>query len=91
VIFQSANEINQTRLIKERIAEIEATTDAEKEWWEKRRSKLRADFMQELDEEEAAGSKAVTSTPATPARKSHAGSSDEDAPVMVEAGGPEEE
>ncbi|KAM3419566.1 hypothetical protein BST61_g2906 [Cercospora zeina] len=87
IIFQSANEMNQNRIIKERIAELQATTEAEKAWWEKRRIGIQANFMKELDEEEAAAAK----TAETLIAKAHApqGSSDEDAPVMVEAGGPD--
>lgn len=79
IIFQSANEMNQNRILKERIAELQATTQAEKDWWEKRRTGIKANFLKELDEDEAATAK--TQIPQ--------GSSDEDAPVIVEAGGPQ--
>ncbi|CAK1364132.1 Translocation protein sec66 [Cercospora beticola] len=87
IIFQSANEINQNRIIKERIAELQATTEAEKAWWEKRRTGIQANFMKELDEEETAAAKATQAAIAKV--QAQQGSSDEDAPVMVEAGGPD--
>ncbi|PPJ49616.1 hypothetical protein CBER1_02211 [Cercospora berteroae] len=87
IIFQSANEINQNRIIKERIAELQATTEAEKAWWEKRRTGIQANFMKELDEEETAAAKVTQAAIAKV--QAQQGSSDEDAPVMVEAGGPD--
>ncbi|KAI5365872.1 Putative translocation protein Sec66 [Septoria linicola] len=86
IIFQSANEINQNRLLKERIAELQATTQAEKDWWEKRRTGIQANFMKELDEDEAAEAQAAEAAVAK--AQAQQGSSDEDAPVIVEAGGP---
>ncbi|EME79068.1 uncharacterized protein MYCFIDRAFT_121946, partial [Pseudocercospora fijiensis CIRAD86] len=80
VIFQSANEINQNRLMKERIAELQATTEAEKAWWDEKRSKTSASFLKELDE--AAAQKVGAG-----AAKGKHGSSDEDT-VLVESGGP---
>lgn len=84
VIFQSANEINQNRLIKERMAELQATAEQEKAWWDSKKSGIQANFMKELDEDEAAQAAAAEAA----LKKSQAGSSDEDAPVIVEAGGP---
>ena len=81
VIFQSANEINQNNLLKERAAEVQAQLGAEKEWWEGRRAGIQESFMKELDAEAAA-----QSTDAAPVKKS---GSDDDA-VLVDAGGPED-
>ena len=50
-IFQSANEINVNTQFLSRIDEIQAKTDSEKEWWEKRREAISSDFLKELDEE----------------------------------------
>ncbi|KAF7185823.1 Translocation protein sec66 [Pseudocercospora fuligena] len=85
VIFQSANEINQNRLIKERIAELQATTEAEKAWWDEKKSKTSASFMKELDDE--AAEKAQAEALAAAAAKAKNRSSDEDT-VLVESGGP---
>ncbi|KAF2164307.1 hypothetical protein M409DRAFT_25186 [Zasmidium cellare ATCC 36951] len=82
-IFQSANEINQNRLIKERIAELQSQIESEKAWWDKKRAGISSDFMKELEDESNA-SKAVEAAIAA-AKKS--GSSDDDA-VLVEGGGP---
>lgn len=77
VIFQSANEINQNILLKQRITEMQAELDADKTWWENKRAGIQSQFMAELegDEEDAA---AAILPPKT---------SDDDA-VLVEAGGP---
>ena len=77
-IFQSANEINQNNLLRERIAEIQGQLDAEKEWWEKKRAGIQTEFMKELEAER----KGVT--PDSSQRKTN---SDDDA-VLVEADGP---
>lgn len=76
-IFQSANEINQNNLLKERVAEIQSQLEAEKAWWDNRRAGIQSDFMKELETD----GKPVESAAA---RKK---SSDDDA-VIVEAGGP---
>ncbi|KAK3719018.1 Translocation protein S66 [Vermiconidia calcicola] len=76
-IFQSANEINQNNLLKERVAEIQAQLDAEKAWWENRRAGIQSDFMKELETDGKPAEAAPRKT----------GSSDEDT-VLVEAGGP---
>lgn len=51
-IFQSANEIAANTMLRKRLEEIQAKTDAEKEWWEKRRASIQKEFMKELDESE---------------------------------------
>lgn len=50
-IFQSANEINQNEILKQKTAEIQAQLDAEKEWWAQKREGVRADFMKEIEGE----------------------------------------
>ncbi|RFU32038.1 hypothetical protein B7463_g4313, partial [Scytalidium lignicola] len=76
-IFQSANEIAANTVFRKRLDEIQAQTEAEKEWWEKRRASIQAEFMKELDTSPTASGK-------SPANKV---GSDEDA-ILVEAGGP---
>jgi translocation protein SEC66 len=81
-IFQSANEIAANTILRDRLNEIQAQTQGEKEWWEKRRASIRTDLMREID------------TPATtPATKSLAtpskSTSDEDT-VIVENPTPSE-
>lgn len=77
-IFQSASEIAQNTLLRERLNEILATAPAEKEWWEQRKSEIQSDFMRELDEEKS---------PEVSASKPVRTGSDDDA-VIVEGGGP---
>ena len=48
-IFQSANEIAANTIFRKRLEEIQAQTDSEKEWWEKRRASIQTEFMKELD------------------------------------------
>lgn len=51
IIFQSANEIASNTLLREKLDTIQAQTEHEKEWWEKRRAAVKQEFMQELDSE----------------------------------------
>lgn len=39
-------------MLRDRLDEIEAQTERDKEWWEKRRASIKNEFMKELDEEE---------------------------------------
>ena len=83
--------------LRVRVEEIQAKAEPEREWWNKRREVLRAEFMKELDREAAASKKGEkdaptdkSHSPATPAKtESVAGStgSEEDG-VWVEEGGP---
>ncbi len=77
-IFQSANEMMNHAIIRNRIEEVQAQAKVERDWWDKRRARIESDFMKELD-----GGAAVAK-PTTPGEK---GGSDEDA-VIVEGGGP---
>jgi translocation protein SEC66 len=74
-IFQSANEIAANTAFRKRLEEVQAQTVAEKEWWEKRRASIQADFMKEIEGDSTA----------KPAAKKI--SSDDDA-ILVEGGGP---
>lgn len=77
VIFQSANEMANNQLARQRMAEIQAQLSQEKEWWEKRKANIQSDFMEELDQDD----KAVTAKAVAAATVK--GSSDDDA-VLVE-------
>ncbi|KAL3423549.1 preprotein translocase subunit Sec66 [Phlyctema vagabunda] len=48
-IFQSANEIAANAANKKKLDEIQAQLDSEKQWWEKRRASIQAEFMKELE------------------------------------------
>ncbi|KAB8216396.1 Pre protein translocase subunit Sec66-domain-containing protein [Aspergillus novoparasiticus] len=52
-IFQSANEMMNNTLYRERIAEQQAKLDEERQWWEKRRASIKEGFMKELDAEDS--------------------------------------
>ncbi|KAK5134395.1 hypothetical protein LTR08_006575 [Meristemomyces frigidus] len=86
-IFQSANEINQNLIIKQRTAEIQAQLESEKAWWERKRAGMQSDLMKDLEANE--NSDNAESEPAAEplAKKKKGGSSDEDA-VLVDADGP---
>ncbi|KAK3299012.1 Pre protein translocase subunit Sec66-domain-containing protein [Chaetomium fimeti] len=79
IIFQSANEIAANKALRDRIDEIEAQTENDKEWWEKRRTNIKTEFMKELEAEEEGSEKGQT-------KASLAGSEDE--PVLVETDTP---
>ena len=78
-IFQSANEMVQNAIIREKVAEIQEKGRADREWWDKERASIQSKFMQELDEEK----------PVEQPKGAASGgvNSDEDA-VFVEGGGP---
>jgi len=64
-------------MFRKRLDEIQAKTESEKQWWDKRRASIQTEFMKELD-----------STPSTtPAKTPSKAGSDEDA-IFVESGGP---
>src|SRR5436305_14707163 len=78
VIFQSANEMMQSTMLRRRLDEIQSQVQPEKEWWEKRRASIQSDFMKELEEDTASRSQTSTFANKT--------GSDEDG-VLVEVGG----
>ncbi|KAL3494232.1 Pre protein translocase subunit Sec66-domain-containing protein [Aspergillus germanicus] len=64
-IFQSANEMVNNALIRERIEKHQKKADEEKEWWEKKKASIQEGFMKELDAEK--GGPTITSPAAAPA------------------------
>ncbi|KAL1311613.1 hypothetical protein AAFC00_001724 [Neodothiora populina] len=94
IIFQSANEIANNQLAKQRMSEIASQLPAEKTWWDARKENISSGFMKELEDEEqqqqqhgrngsvvsTASVAASSAMPATPTK----GGSDDDA-VLVEA------
>ncbi|KAB5563567.1 Pre protein translocase subunit Sec66-domain-containing protein [Coniochaeta sp. 2T2.1] len=76
-IFQSANEIAANTVLRKRLDEIQAQTESEKQWWEKRRAQVQKDFMAELEggEEKKPASKAPSAV-------------GEDEPVLVDQNTP---
>ncbi|ESZ99255.1 translocation protein (sec66)-like protein [Sclerotinia borealis F-4128] len=81
-IFQSANEIAANTMLRKKLDDVQAKTASEKEWWEKRRASIQAEFMKELDEEAEAKTSKITSP-----TKAISVVSDEDA-ILVQRGGP---
>lgn len=59
-IFQSAHEMAANARLRQRLDEIQAQTEAEKQWWEKRRGQIRSDFMKELEDSEKSSSKTTS-------------------------------
>ena len=80
MIFQSANEMVNNAIIREKVAETQAKAKADREWWDKERANIQSNFMKELDDADVAKGTASTSANERPG-------SDEDA-VLVEGGGP---
>jgi len=76
-IFMSANEIAANTVFRKRLDEIQAQTQMEKEWWEKRRASIQTEFMKELDAPPAA-------TPTKAVAAATKSGSDEDT-VLVES------
>jgi len=73
-IFQSANEIAANTVFRKRLDEIQAKTESEKEWWEKRRDSIKNEFLKELESEGLA----------TPAKTPTSKVSSEDDAIMVD-------
>ncbi|KAG0650718.1 Translocation sec66 [Hyphodiscus hymeniophilus] len=48
-IFQSANEIAANTVLRKRLDEIQAQTESEKAWWDKRRESIQGEFLKELE------------------------------------------
>ncbi|PHH77037.1 hypothetical protein CDD82_3697 [Ophiocordyceps australis] len=60
VIFQSAHEIAANTRLRKRLTQIQAQTESEKQWWEKRRSQIQTAFIKELDGSEVGSTKATS-------------------------------
>ena len=78
-IFQSANEMVNNDIIRQRVADIQAKGKEDAAMWEEERKNIRSKFMEELEEEAPVKSPKTAVAPT--------GGSDEDA-VLVEGGGP---
>lgn len=102
-IFQSAHEMVNNEIIRQKVARRQAEGKADREWWDKERASIQSNFMAELEESSsarvgaganiakgpAAGISAKTSTPTLKSSLlgGEKGGSDEDT-VLVEGGGP---
>ncbi|KAL4902522.1 hypothetical protein BDW74DRAFT_157963 [Aspergillus multicolor] len=61
VIFQSANEMVNNEIVRERLEKHQKKLDEEKAWWEKKKASIQEGFMKELDAEKPG---AATTAPA---------------------------
>lgn len=59
-IFQSAHEIAANTKLRQSLGEIQAQTESEKQWWEKRRGQIQGEFMKELDDSEKNSAKGAS-------------------------------
>ncbi|KAJ0421030.1 Pre protein translocase subunit Sec66-domain-containing protein [Aspergillus carlsbadensis] len=64
-IFQSANEMVNNALIRERIEKHQKKADEEKEWWGKKKASIQEGFMKELDAEKGGATTASPSAAPT--------------------------
>lgn len=100
-IFQSAHEMVNNEITRQKVVARQAEGKADREWWDKERASIQSNFMAELEVDSsarlgpgagtakgpAAGPSARTSTPKPSALGGERGGSDEDT-VLVEGGGP---
>ncbi|KAJ5975246.1 Pre protein translocase subunit Sec66-domain-containing protein [Penicillium waksmanii] len=89
-IFQSANEMMNNEIYRQRIKEHEEKLDEERVWWEKKRTSVKESFMKELNEDETLSPQtqtpaAKTSETATPAKAAASVQGSDDDAVLVEA------
>ncbi|KAL4927903.1 Sec63 complex subunit SEC66 [Aspergillus undulatus] len=63
-IFQSANEMVNNAIVRERLERHQRKLDEEKAWWEKRRAGIQEGFMKELDAEKPTGTIPDAAAPA---------------------------
>ncbi|QKX54008.1 uncharacterized protein TRUGW13939_01090 [Talaromyces rugulosus] len=62
IIFQSAREMDQNALFRQRIDDYQSKAEEERQWWDRKKESIQEGFMKELDEEKNAS---ATSTSAT--------------------------
>lgn len=98
-IFQSAHEVVNNEITRQKVAARQAEGKVDREWWDKERASIQSNFMAELEVDSSArvgagtakgpapGSSARASTPKPSALGGERGGSDEDT-VLVEGGGP---
>ena len=91
IIFQSANEMMNNEVYRQRMSEQQDKLAEEREWWNKKKASIQEGFMKELDEgssEPAAAQTATAPKPSEPAPSAAPAAvvqgSDDDA-VLVEA------
>ncbi|PYH77818.1 putative translocation protein [Aspergillus uvarum CBS 121591] len=93
-IFQSANEMLNNDLYRERMEKEQAKLEEERKWWEKKKANTQEEFMKELDAEAAnatpsrkqsessAPAAAAAATPTTPTATSGAATPNSSTPAI---------
>ncbi|OJJ63198.1 hypothetical protein ASPSYDRAFT_117942, partial [Aspergillus sydowii CBS 593.65] len=91
-IFQSANEMVNNAIVRERLEKHQSKLDEEKAWWGKRKATIQEGFMKELDAEKPAIVSATATTAAAAAatdvaeeKKSAASAAAPPAPTVTES------
>ncbi|KAJ5752397.1 Translocation protein (Sec66) [Penicillium odoratum] len=92
-IFQSANEMIQNDIYRQRMTEQQDKVAEEKEWWNKKKANTQEQFMKELNEGSESTAQtaprspesASESAPAAPAAPAATAQVSDDEPVLVEA------
>ncbi|KAH8701141.1 pre protein translocase subunit Sec66 [Talaromyces proteolyticus] len=86
VIFQSAREMDQNNLFRQRIEDYQSKASEERQWWDRKKASIQEGFMKELDEEEGSKAAGNKNTEKAAAPASTTGTSDDDG-VLVESEG----
>ncbi|BCS21358.1 Sec63 complex subunit SEC66 [Aspergillus puulaauensis] len=90
-IFQSANEMVNNAIVRERLEKHQNKLDEEKAWWGKRKATIQEGFMKELDAEKRVTASATTTTAAAAAtdvveeKKTAASAAAPPAPTVTES------
>ncbi|KAJ5628318.1 hypothetical protein N7490_010546 [Penicillium lividum] len=95
-IFQSANEMIQNDIYRQRMTEQQDKVAEEKKWWSKKKANTQEQFMKELNEgsestaqtatkSPESASESAPAAPATPATPAATAQVSDDEPVLVEA------
>jgi len=73
IIFQSAREMDQNTLFRQRIDEYQSKTEEERQWWDRKKASIQEGFLKELDEEKKSGDATTTTTTTTTTSSKTAG------------------
>ncbi|KKK16434.1 translocation protein [Aspergillus rambellii] len=65
-IFQSANEMVNNAMVRQRLEAHQSKLEEEKQWWERKKSRIQEGFMKELDAEGASAQQKTTTAAPTP-------------------------
>ncbi|KAJ5902399.1 translocation protein (Sec66) [Penicillium taxi] len=86
IIFQSANEMMNNDLYRQRMSEHQDKVSEERKWWDNKKASVQESFMKELNDEKT-GSSAASKAPESisPAAPTSIAQASDDEPVLVEA------